>query len=135
MIMIKIKITDLNGLKLELQNIDHININHLGGFINCIFKGLENRKMVTTLNIYNYHEINAYDEEDILIYHYSKEGQSKPIKIYYYYKDSKTEEVKEFYTKESALRFLYKMKRDLKSVTWKCEDEEDNNYLWRKYRP
>lgn len=133
--MIKIKITTLDGLQLELQNIEHININYAGGFINCIFKDLENHKMVTTLNIFNYYEINAYDEEDILICHYSKGSQSKPIKIYYYYKDSKTEESKEFYTKESALRFLYKMRKDLKSVSWKCEDEEDNNYLWKKYRP
>lgn len=133
--MIKIKLTDLDGLKLEFQNIDHININYYGEFINCYFK-VENRLKVTTILINDYYEITAIDEEGIIIYHYLKnKEESKPIKIYYYYKGSNTEEVKEFYTKESALRFLYKMRRDLKSVTWKCEDEEDNNYLWKKYRP
>lgn len=133
--MIKIKLTNLDGLKYEFQNIDRIVINYYGEFINCYFKGLENQIMVTSLAKINFYEITAIDEEGIIIYHYSKEGESKPIKISYYYKDNKTEESKEFYTKESALRFLYKMRKDLKSVTWKCEDPEDNNYLWKKYRP
>ena len=134
--MITIKLTNLDGLKYEFQNIDRIVINYYGEFINCYFKGLKKQIMVTTLVIIEFYEITAIDEEGIIIYHYLKnKEETKPIKISFYYKDSKTEETKEFYTKESALRFLYKMRKDLKSVAWKCEDEEDNNYLWKKYRP
>lgn len=133
--MYKIIYETKDGLKGSYNDIEDVVINYVGQFINAYYINHDNFKLIFTINYLDYYKVTVIDEEEkYVVFDYTYKTAIKKIQIDYLYKDGK-EYQKTFNTKENALRFLYKMKSDIKFVTWKCEDPDDNNYLWKKFRP
>lgn len=57
-----------------------------------------------------------------IYYVYKKNGK--------YYSDSKL-----FRDPQKALAFMYMFQDKFFNFEWSCDDPEDNDYLWRKWRP
>lgn len=133
--MYKIIFECLDGLKGSYENIDNVVINYYGNFINFYYNDHDGTKRVYTIDYLKYFKVSVIDEEEkYIVFDYTYKTAIKKIQIDYLYKDGK-EYLKTFNTKENALRFLYKMKSDIKYVNWKCDDPDDNNYLWKKFKP
>ena len=133
--MYKIIYETKDGLKGSYNDIEDVVINYVGQFINAYYINHDNFKLIFTINYLDYYKVTVIDEEEkYVVFDYTYKTAIKKIQIDYLYKDGK-EYQKTFNTKENALRFLYKMKSDIKFVTWKCDDPDDNNYLWKKFRP
>lgn len=133
--MFKIIYEHLDGLKGTLYDIDNVVINYYGNFINLYYNNHDGMKRVYTFKYLEYFKVTVIDEsEHYNVFDYTYKSPIKKIEISYLYKNGK-EYLSTFNTKENALRFLYKMKNDIKYVTWKCDDPDDNNYLWKKFKP
>lgn len=129
-------------VKGQLFNVINYIVNSNGEYINVYWK-YGDGKVFETLYLLNYKSILIIDEDtgDIK-YRYANANKEETINVITieYSFISKvsglfSRDKKSFGRKEDALKFLYAMKGKIYNITWTCEDPEDNNYLWKKYRP
>ena len=61
------------------------------------------------------------------------------IEIWYIYKSKLDKNYhwgeKKFSSPRKALAFMYKFKDVFMNFEWVCENPEDNEYLWRHFKP